>query len=208
MSSPPLSSSIPSSSFADLFFLHSTPLYPCLLPTFVTHTLYVTVVTDPPTLYTIENLPFYKLDLSSQELVCLLLDTFHFHLQYIRTSPNPEPSLLHINAALFQWILNALHLHGFHFYLKWLNPENVEQIFLSFYESMSSTDQEQYWEIATSSSREGLPEPIPIPPPIDLLSISSPSFLTYSLVSHLSFHPASCIHWNSCPWRQCVSREF
>lgn len=114
------------------------PLYPCLLPTSVTHTLYVAVVTDAPHLlchWKCSSL-WIGLDLSR---TCIL-DTFYFCLQYIRTSPNPNPSLSHINVALSQWTFNTLYLHGFHCYLKCLNLENVEWIFLPIYQWMSSAD--------------------------------------------------------------------
>ena len=82
MSSPPSISFSPSSAssplYTDLACLCSTPVYPCLLPASITLTLYIAAITNAPTLYAIEKLPLYKSDIISQELIRLLLDTFHF----------------------------------------------------------------------------------------------------------------------------------
>ena len=152
ISSYSLSASSPSST--DLSFLHSTPVYPCLLPASVTLTLYVAAITNAPTLYTIERLPLYEFDAVSQELVHLLLDTFRFRLHYIRTVPVPDQALLLLNGDLSQRTLNVLHLHSFHTYLECLEPELFLPVFLPIYQSLSSADQERYQTIATSIPHE------------------------------------------------------
>ena len=83
-SSPSPSSSSPTS---DTSFLHLHPVYPCVLPTPVTYTLYVAVITNAGILYELEKLPFYESDAISQELVCLLHDSLHLQSYYSSSVP-------------------------------------------------------------------------------------------------------------------------
>ena len=177
-----------SPSSTDLSFLCSIPVYPCLLPASIILTLYIVAITDAPTLYAIERLPFYESDAISHELVCLLLDTFCFHLHYIHTVPAPDQALL-LNGDLSQPTLNALHLHGFHSYLEHLEPKLLLPVFLPIYQSLLLTDQEQYQTISNSVPDELQIEvtltPLPVPPP------QSPSSTSISLTSRISFQPVS-----------------
>ena len=191
MSSPPsvsFSSSLsPSPSSTDLSFLCSTPVYPCLLSTSVTLMLYVAAITNAPTLYAIEKLPFYESDTISQELVCLLLNTFRFHLHYICTISVPDQALLLFNGDLSQHTLNALHLHGLHTYLEHLEHKLLLLVFLPIYQSMSLANQEQYQTISTSipdkPQIEVMLTSLPVPPPC------SPSSSSISLTSCISSWP-------------------
>ena len=193
MSSPPSTSFSPSLASSplstELSFLHSTPVYLCLLSTSIILTLYVTAITDTPTLYTIECLPLYESNIISQELVCLLLDTFHFQMHYIRTIPIPDQALLLLNGELSQCTLNTLHLHGFHMYLECLEPTVLLPAFLPIYQSLSSVDWEHYETIAISAPNEPQIEvtltPLPVPPS------HSPSDSSISLASCISSQPIS-----------------
>ena len=160
-----------------------------LVPASVTLTLYVTAITDAPTLYAIERLPLYESDTVSQELVHLLLDTFRFQLHYIHTVLVPDQALLLLNGDLSQRTLNVLHLHGFHTYLECLEPELFLPVFLPIYQLLSSVDQEQYQTITTSVPHELQIEvtitPLPVPPP------RSPSSSSISLAFHISSRPIS-----------------
>ena len=193
------SSSFPSSSPSlptfDSCFLHSHPVYPCVLPTSVTYTLYVAAVTNATVLYKIEKLPFYESDAISQELVCSLHDTLRLQSYYSSSTPDPDQALLLITGDLVHHTLNTLHLHGFHTYLTRLPAQTLFPILLPLYQSMSPLDQERYREIVTSEPTNPTIEvtlsPIPVPPLASLTSVSSPTSLSASLASRLSSHPSS-----------------
>ena len=144
-------------------------MYSCLLPASVTLTLYIAAITNTPTLYTIERLPLYESNIISQELICLLLDTFCFRMHYVHTIPVPDQALLLLNGELSQCTLNTLHLHSFYTYLECLEPELLLPAFLPIYQSLSSVDQEWYQTIATSVPNEPqikvMLTPLPVPPP-------------------------------------------
>ena len=193
------SSSFPSSSpplpTFDTCFLHSYPAYPCILPTSVTYTLYITVVTNTAILYELEKLPFYESNTISQELVRLLHDTLCLQSYYSASTPDPDQTLLHVTGDLVHRTLNTLHLHGFHTYITRLHTETLFPILLPLYQSMSPLDRERYREIVTSEPADPVIEvtlsPIPVPPPSSSATVSSPTSLTSSLASHLSSRPSS-----------------
>ena len=198
MSSPFSSSSLPCSpSSTKISFLYSTPVYSCILPTPVTFTIYIMAITNIAILYEIKRLPLYESNTISQELICLLHDTFHFQSYYSQTILMTDQALLLIGGELTQWTFNILHLHGFHTYFTCLWPEVLFPVFSPIFQSMSPHDQERYQEIVTSTSTEPVIEailtPIPIPPPYAPSSISSPSSLTPSLTSWIFSRPTSPI---------------
>ena len=175
-----------------VFLIHQSfflTLYPCLLPASIMLTLYVTAITNAPTLYTIEGLPFYESGAISQELVSLLLDTFCFQLHYIHTTFVSNQALLLLNRDLSKCTLNALHLHSFYTYLEHLKSKLLLPVFLPIYQSLLPIDQEQYQTISTSIPGEPQIEvmltPLPVPPPC------SPSTLSTPLISHISSQPVS-----------------
>ena len=188
-------SSSPSSPTFDLSFLHSYPVYPCILPTPVTYTLYVAVVTNATILYELEKLPFYESDTISQELVRLLHDALHLQSYYSCSTPDPDQALLLITGDLVHHTLNTLHLHGFHTYINRLLAQTLFPVFSPLYQSMSPLDRERYREIVTSEPVEPVIEvtlsPIPVPPPSSTATVSSPTSLTSSLTSHISSCPSS-----------------
>ena len=185
----------PSSPTSNLSFLCLHPIYPCVLPTPVTYTLYVAVVTNAPILYELEKHPFYESDAISQELVCLLHDSLRLQSYYSSSSPNPDQALLHVIRDVVHRTLNTLHLHGFHTYITRLPAETLLPIFSPIYQSMSPLDRERYHEIITSEPVEPVTEvslsPIPIPPPSSMTTVSSPTSLTRSLASRIASHPSS-----------------
>ena len=191
-SSPSLS---PSSPTYDLSFLRFHPIYPCVLPTPVTYTLYVTVVTNAPILYELEKLPFYESDTISQELVCLLHDSLCLQSYYSSSNPDLDQALLHVAGDVVRCTLNTLHLHGFHTYITCLPAETLLPVFSPIYRSMLPLDCERYREIITSEPMEQVTEvtlsPIPIPPPASTTTVSSPTSLTRSLASHIASCPGS-----------------
>ena len=188
-------SSPPSSPTSKTSFLHSYPVYPCVLPTPITYTLYVAVITNTGILYELEKLPFYESNAISQELVCLLHDSLRLQSYYSSSIPDPDQALLHVTGDLVCHTLNTLHLHGFHTYLTCLLAEILFPVFLSIYQSMSPLDKESYQEIVTSKPVEPVTEvtlmPVLIPPPTSVTTTSSPTLLTSSLASHISSHPSS-----------------
>ena len=188
-SSSPSSSPSPPSS--ELSFLHTFPIYPCVLPTPVTYTLYITIITNAPVLYEIEKLPFYESDAISQELVCLLHDALCLQSYYPQSIPEPDQALLLITGELVQRTLNTLHLHSFHSYITCLTPETLFPVFAPIFRFLSPYKRERYREIVTSEPCEPITEvslhPIPILPP----TISSPSSITPSLASRISSRPSS-----------------
>ena len=188
-SSSPSSPLSPPSS--ELSFLHMFPIYPCVLPTPITYTLYITVITNAPVLYEIEKLPFYESDAISQELVRLLHDALRLQSYYPQSHPEPDQALLLISGELVQRTLNTLHLHGFHLYITRLTPETLFPVFAPIFRSLSPYERERYREIVTLEPCEPITEvslhPIPVPPP----TISSPSSITPSLASQISSRPSS-----------------
>ena len=194
-SSSSFPSSSPSSPTFDTCFLHSYPAYPCVLPTSITYTLYVAVITNATVLYEIEKLPFYESDAISQELVRLLHDALRLQSYYSSSTPDPNQALLLVTGDLVRCTLNTLHLHGFHTYITCLPADTLFPIFLPLYQSMSPLDRERYREIVTSEHVDPAIEvtlsPIPVPPPASNTTVSSPTSLTSSLASHLSSHPGS-----------------
>ena len=194
MSSPSSSqSSSPSSPTSESSFLYSHPVYPCVLPTPITYTLYVVVVTNAAILYEVEKLPFYESDAISQELVRLLHDSLCLQSYYSSSVPNPDQALLHVTRDPVRRALNTLHLHGFHTYITRLSSELLFPVFASIYQSMSPLDRERYHEIVTSEPVEPITEvtltPIPVPPPS--ATVSSPTLLSPSLASHIHSRPSS-----------------
>ena len=191
--SSPLSS--PSSPISDTSFLSSHPVYPCVLPTSVTYTLYVAVITNAPVLYELEKLPFYESDAISQELVRLLHDALRLQSYYPSSTPDPSQVLILVTGDLVRRTLNILHLHGFHTYVTRLPAELLRPIFSPIFLSMSPFDQERYREIVTSEPAESITEvtltPVPVPPPASSYQPSSPSSLSTSLVSRISSRPGS-----------------
>ena len=176
-------------------FLRSHPVYPCILPTSVTYTLYVTVITNTPILYELEKLPFYESDAISQELVCLLHDSLRLQSYYSSFTPDPDQALLLITGDLVCCTLNTLHLHGFHTYITRLPAGTLLPIFSPIFQSMSPFDQERYREIITSEPVELVTEvtlsPIPVPPPSSMATVSTPTSLTRSLASRIASCPNS-----------------
>ena len=175
-------------------FLHSHPAYPCILPTSVTYTLYIAVVTNAAVLYELEKLPFYESDAISQELVRLLHNALRLQSYYSVSTPDPDQTLLHVTGDLVRRTLNTLHLHGFHTYITRLPAETLFPILLPLYQSMSPLDRERYREIVTSEPTDPVIKvtlsPIPVPPPSSAATISSPTSLTSSLTSCLSSRPS------------------
>ena len=147
-----------SSPTSDLSFLCSYPVNPCILPTPVTYTLYVTVVTNATILYELKKLPFYEFDAISQELVCLLHDSLHLQSYYSCSVPEHDQALLLVTGNLVRRTLNTLHLHGFHTYITRLPAESLFPVFSPLYQSMSPLDRERYCEIITSEPVEPVTE--------------------------------------------------
>ena len=176
-------------------FLHSHSVYPCVLPTPITYTLYVTVVTNAGVLYELEKLPFYESDAISQELVCLLHNSLCLQSYYSSSVPDPDQALLHVTRDLVCHTLYTLHLHGFHTYITHLPAKVLLPVFFLLYQSMSPLDRERYCEIITSEPVEPVTKvtlsPIPVPPPSSMATISSPTLLTSSLASCISSRPSS-----------------
>ena len=140
--SPP--SSPPPSPTFETSFLHSYPVYPCILPMPVTYTLYVTVIMNTTVLYELKKLPFYESNAISQELVRLLHDSLRLQSYYSSSVPDPDQALLHVTGDLVHRILNTLHLHGFHTYITRLPAKTLFPIFSPLYSSMSPLDKERY----------------------------------------------------------------
>ena len=185
----------PSSPTSDTCFLHSYPAYLCILPTSVTYTLYVAVVTNATILYEVEKLPFYESDAISQELVRLLHDALRLQSYYSSSTPDPDQALLLVTGDLVHRTLNTLHLHGFHTYITRLPAETILPVLLPLYQSMSPLDRERYREIVTSEPIDPTIKitlsPVPVPPPASCTTVSSPTSLTSSLASCLSSRPSS-----------------
>ena len=135
-------SSLSSSLSSEFSFLDSTPVYPCVLPTPVTYTLYVTVITNAPVLYELEKLPLYELDVISQELVRLLHDALRLQSYYPLSTPKPDQALLLVMGQLVQRTLNTLHFHGFHSYISRLLPKVLSLVFGPIFRSLSPYEQE------------------------------------------------------------------
>ena len=194
-----ISSSPSSPSFSPSFefsFLESTPVYPCVLPTPVTYTLYVAVITNAPVLYEVEKLPLYELDVISQELVHLLHDALHLQSYYPLSTPNPDQALLLITGELVQRTLNTLHLHGFHSYISCLLPKILSLVFGPIFRSLSPYERERYREIVTSEPCEPVTEvtlqPLPVRTPSSWSSdTTASSIITPSLILRISSRPAS-----------------
>ena len=188
-------SSLSSSLSSELSFLESTPVYPCVLPTPVTYTLYVTIITNAPVLYEIEKLPLYELDIISQELVRLLHDALRLQSYYPLSTPEPNQALLLVTGELVQHTLNTLHLHDFHSYISRLPPQILSPVFKPIFLSLSPYERERYREIVTSEPCEPVTEatlqPLPVRAPSSWKSSSSGSPITPSLASRISSRPAS-----------------
>ena len=188
------SSPLSSASF-EFSFLNSSPVYPCILPTPVTYTLYVTVITNAAVLYEIEKLPFYESDAISLELVRLLHDAQRLQSYYPLSTPEPDQALLLITGELVQRTLNTLHLHGFHSYITRLPPKVLLPVFKPIFLSLSPYERERYQEIITSKPCEPVTEvtlqPLPVCAPSTWSSCSTASPITPSLASHISSRPAS-----------------
>ena len=193
-----ISSSLSSLSFSPSYefsFLESTPVYPCVLPTPVTYTLYIAIITNAPVLYEIEKLPLYELDVISQELVRLLHDALHLQSYYPLSTPEPDQALLLITGELVQRTLNTLHLHSFHSYISWLPPKILSPVFGPIFRSLFPYERERYREIVTLEPCEPVTEvtlqPLPVRTPSSWSSDSTASSITPSLASHISSRPAS-----------------
>ena len=196
MSSVSSSQSSPLSSASSEFsFLDSSPVYPCILPTPVTYTLYIAVITNAPILYEIEKLPFYELDAISQELVRLLHDALRLQSYYPLSTSELDQALLLITGELIQRTLNTLHLHGFHSYITRLPPKVLLPVFKPIFLSLSPYERERYQEIITSEPCEPVTEvtlqPLPVRAPSLWSSRSTDSPITPSLASCISSRPAS-----------------
>ena len=196
MSSISSSQSSPlSSASSEFLFLNSSPVYPCILPTPVTYTLYVAVITNAPILYEIEKLPFYESDAISQELVCLLHDALRLQSYYPLSTSEPDQALLLVTGELVQRTLNTLHLHGFHSYITRLPPKVLLPVFQPIFRSLSPYEQKRYEEIVTSEPCEPVTEvtlqPLPVCTPSSWSSCSMASPITPSLASHISSRPTS-----------------
>ena len=196
MSSVSSSLSSPLSSASSEFsFLNSSPVYPCILPTPITYTLYVAIITNAPVLYEIEKLPFYELDAISQELVHLLHDALWLQSYYPLSTSEPDQALLLITGELVQHTLNTLHLHGFHSYITCLPPKVLLPVFKPIFLSLSPYKRERYQEIISSEPCEPVTEatlqPLPVRAPSSWSSCSTTSPITPSLASHISSRPAS-----------------
>ena len=196
MSSISSSQSSPLSSVSSEFsFLDSSPVYPCILPTPVTYTLYVAVITNAPVLYEIKKLPFYESDAISQELVRLLHDALWLQSYYPLSTSEPDQALLLITGELVQCTLNTLHLHGFHSYITHLPPKVLLLVFKPIFLSLSPYEQERYQEIITSEPCEPVTEvtlqPLPVRAPSSWPSHSMASPITPSLASRISSRPTS-----------------
>ena len=186
-------SSLSSSPSSKTLFLEPFPIYPCVLPTPITYTLYVAIITNAPVLYEIEKLPFYESDTISQELVCLLHDTLHLQSYYPLSISEPDQSLLLVTGEIIQHTLNTLHLHGFHSYITHLPPKLVFPVFSPIFQSLSPYERERYWEIITSEPCEPVAKvslhPIPVPAPSAWPLHSTPSPAPPSLASRISSRP-------------------
>ena len=193
LSSSPSSLSSPLSS--EFSFLESTPVYPCVLPTPITYTLYVAIITNAPALYKIEKLPLYELDVISQELVCLLHDALRLQTYYPLSTSEPDQALLLVAGELVQRTLNTLHLHGFHSYISRLSPKVLSPVFGPIFHSLSPYERERYREIVTSEpcepTIEATLQPLPIRAPSSWSSDSTASPIIPSLASRISSRPAS-----------------
>ena len=132
-----LSSSCSSSSLSSTF--STSPLrlrcvVPTLLPNYTVHLLYTGILANPIILHVVEDLPLYDEDLICQELVRLfhlVSATQRYHALSV-PSDLPAPFGIPLQTSLNtipKFVLNLLHLHGFHTFVECIPSEILYPMF-------------------------------------------------------------------------------
>ena len=128
--------STPTGSTSPLQF-HS--VYPSFLPLHGIHSLYATILETPVVLHAIEEIPLFREDSISHELVRLFhgISRAQRHLHSLERPLEDSHIPLHMNLAeLPRHVIAALHLHGFGTFVSMLSPKIIyptfSRIFFSF----------------------------------------------------------------------------
>ena len=185
-----LSSSVSSSSLStptgstSPLQLHS--VYPSFLPIHGIHSLYAAILKTPVVLYTIKEIPLFREDSISHELVRLFhgITRAQHHLHSLERPLKDSHIPLCMNLAkLPRHVLTALHLHGFGTFVSMLPPETIYSTFCCIFFSFSQAEHDSYPEHLDHPSMP-LPRPSPlthpIPPPLAARLSSPPPSTTPS----------------------------
>ena len=175
LSSSRSSSSLSSSSSTSP--LHSCHVVPTLLPNYAVHLLYTGILANPIALRTVEDLPLYNEHLICQELIRLfhLVSSMQHYHALLDPSDLPAPFGIPLRTSLNALpvrILNILHLHGFHTFVKQVPSKVLYPTFQQVFLSMTIEERNCYLE-QTELPAPISPLPVPIPPPLE--TISSPN---------------------------------
>ena len=148
-----LSSSVSSSSLStptgstSLLQFHS--VYPSFLPLHGIHSLYTAILETPVILHAIKEIPLFREDSISHELVCLFhgITRAQRHLHSMEWPLEDSHIPLRMNLVeLPRHILAALHLHGFGTFISMLPPETIYPTFRRIFFSFSQTERDSYLE--------------------------------------------------------------
>ena len=160
------SSSLSSSSSTSL--LRSHRVVPTLLSNYTVHLLYTGILANPIALHSVEDLPLYDEDLICQELICLFHLVASTQWYHALSAPSDLPVPFGIPLSTFLntlpgRILNILHLHGFHTFVKRIPSEVLYPMFRQVFLSMTIEERNHYLE-RTKLPTAISPPPVPIPP--------------------------------------------
>ena len=175
--------STPTGSTSPLRF-HS--VYPSFLPLHGIHSLYATILETPVVLHAIEEIPLFREDSISHELVRLFhgITRAQRHLHSSERPLEDSHIPLHMSLAeLPRHVISALHLHGFGTFVSMLAPEVIYPTFRRIFFSFTQAERDSYLERLELASMP-LPRPStlarPIPPPLASRLSSPPPSTTPS----------------------------
>ena len=153
--------STPTGSTSPLRF-HS--VYPSFLPLHGIHSLYTAILETPVVLHAIEEIPLFREDSISHELVRLFhgITRAQHHLHSLERPLEDSHIPLHMNLAeLLRHVISALHLHSFGTFVSMLAPEIIYPIFHRIFFSFTQTERDSYLEWLEHASMP-LPQPSPL----------------------------------------------
>ena len=136
--------STPTGSTSPLRF-HS--VYPSFLPLHGIHSLYATILETPIVLHAIEEIPLFREDSISHELVRLFhrITRAQRHLHSLEQPLEDSHIPLRMNLAeLPRHIISALHLHGFGTFISMLSPEIIYPTFCRIFFSFTQAERDSY----------------------------------------------------------------
>ena len=175
--------STPTGSTSPLRF-HS--VYPSFLPLHGIHSLYAAILETPVILHAIEEIPLFREDSISHELVRLFhgITQAQRHLHSLERPLEDSHIPLHMNLAeLPRHVISALHLHGFGTFISMLSPKIIYPTFRRIFFSFTQAEQDSYLEQLEHASMP-LPRlsPLthPIPPPLTSRLSTPPLSMTPS----------------------------